>query len=184
VERFLAIAQMVEADLARLADCWALARRAGEELPWLERVLAQDLGDAAERTFVIERFAQARFRFGIASDRILLRLGFDASGREINDRPPWPEKLTPLLERASLSRATVELLVAAETTHGDAARLAVHLFPVAYASGERTGFIGFAHAFARSSDALEEFGLITHTKIAAAVLTDPESHQGVAAALA
>jgi hypothetical protein len=184
LERFLAIAQMVEADLARLADCWERCRRDSEELPRLERVLAQDLGDAAERTFVIERFAPARFRFGIASDRVLLRLGFDASGRELNDRPPWPERLTLLLERASLSRATVELLIAAQTTHADTVRLSVNLFPVAYASAERTGFIGFAHAFARSSDALEEFGLITHTRVAAAVLTDLEKRQGVAAALA
>lgn len=175
MERQIAIVDMVEADLKRLAECWALARRGDEELPRVDLVLAQDLKEAAERTFVIERVGMSKFRFGIVSDRALLRLGFEVSGRELNDRPPWPENITGILERAVQSGATAELMIVAETTHGEETRVSVHLFPVANSAGACSGFIGFAHAFGRSSDAREEFGLITYTAIAAAVLARPEA---------
>lgn len=175
---------MVETDLMRLADCWARARRAGENLPSLERVLAQPLGNAAERLFVVERVEAGRFRFGVASDRVHLRLGFDASGREIADRAPWPERITTILERASLKGACVELAVSAQTTLGDEARISVHLLPVDNVRGGRAGFLGFAHAYGRSSDSLDEFGHILRTKIVAAVLARPESRQIAEGALA
>ncbi|MFO1187891.1 MAG: PAS domain-containing protein [Alphaproteobacteria bacterium] len=184
MDRSAAIERMVEADLARLSDCWSDARDAGEAVPALERVLAGSLGNAAERLFVIERTARGRFRFGVASDRVHLRLGFDASGREIADRAPWPERVTTILERASHNRACVELAVSAETTLGDDAHIAVYLLPVSRVRGENAGFIGFAHAHARSSDTLDEFGLIVRTRIVAAVLARPESRQIAAGALA
>lgn len=184
MDRFAAIERMVEADLARLADCWSAARRKGEALPALERVLAQELGNAAERLFVIERMAPGRFRFGIASDRVHLRLGFEASGRELAERAPWPERITAILERASANRACVELVLAVQTSLGDTSRIAVHLLPVGHAREDRSGFVGFAHAYGRSSDTLDEFGTIINSQIVAAVLARPESRQVAAAALA
>jgi hypothetical protein len=175
MERSIAIAEMVEADLTRLAECWALARRRDEELPRLDSVLAQELGDAAERTFVIERVGPLKFRFGIASDRALLRLGFEVSGRELNENPPWPMNIKAILERATLARASAELMILAQTSLGEEVRVSVHLFPVADVSGKCSGFIGFVHAFGRSGETRDEFGIITHTAIAAAVLAQPEA---------
>ncbi len=175
MERTTVTLEMVEADLGHLARCWALSRRGGEDLPRLDRVLAQDLGEAAERVFMIERLAPAKFRFGIVSDRGLLRLGIDASGRELTDEAPWPANVSRILERAASSCSRVELMVVADTSNGEQVQLSVHLFPVAGESGLCSGFIGFAHAFGRSSEGRDEFGLIVRTEIAAAVLARPEA---------
>jgi hypothetical protein len=177
MERTSAVFEMVQADLARLAECWSRARSAEEDLPRLENVLGQDLGNAAERVFVVERRGRSQFRFGVASDRILLRLGFDVSGRDLTEHPPWPDNITAVLERGAITRASVELMITAETSHGEEASLAVHLFPVADAERQCSGFIGFAHAFGRSSDGRDDFGVIASTQIEAAVLSRPQSSQ-------
>jgi len=167
---------MMEADVARLAACWARACRNDEDLPHLERVLAQDLEHAAERVFVVERKAPETFRFGVASDRLALRFGFDVSGRELNDDVPWPRGILKVLERAAGSRSHAELVIIANTSFGEKTRVSFNLFPISNGKGEACGFIGFAHEFSRSGEAREEFGLITRTTISVAVLARAEPH--------
>lgn len=168
-----AIMRMVEVDRARFRGCWERAFRLAGGLPRLDRILAQHLGDAAERTFVLQRLSPSRFRFGVAADRFMLRLGFDASGRELGEQPPWPRHVSVLLERAAVTRSIVQLILKVQTSHGELISSAIDLYPFADDNVNCCGFAGFAHAFERSSDGQGEFGLIEEMEISSAVLARP-----------
>ena len=159
-----AIMRMVEVDRARFRGCWERAFRLAGGLPRLDRILAQHLGDAAERTFVLQRLSPSRF---------LLRLGFDASGRELGEQPPWPRHVSVLLERAAVTRSIVQLILKVQTSHGELISSAIDLYPFADDNVNCCGFAGFAHAFERSSDGQGEFGLIEEMEISSAVLARP-----------